>query len=114
MQTLDIFDKQFATDDDCKTYLAAKRWPDGVSCPRCGSKERIYALKSRPFNWVCKSGLQTRDYDGKPVTCDRKNGYRFSVITRTIFQDTKIPLRLWFKVGYLMLTAKKGISSLQV
>src|SRR5262249_46858310 len=41
-------------------------------------------------------------------------GYRFSVITRTIFENTKIPLKLWFKVGYLMLTAKKGISALQI
>ena len=34
--------------------------------------------------------------------------------TATIFQDTKVPLKTWFKIGYLMLTAKKGISSLQV
>jgi hypothetical protein len=46
--------------------------------------------------------------------CGERQGYRFSVTSHTIFQDTKIPLRLWFKVGYLMLTAKKGMSSLQV
>src|SRR5208282_5685440 len=34
--------------------------------------------------------------------------------THTIFQDTKIPLKLWFKIGFLMMTAKKGLSSLQV
>src|SRR5207247_2647190 len=57
----------------------------------------------RPFHWLCKN-----------TDCGGRNGYRFSVITRTIFEDTKVPLRLWFKVGYLMLTAKKGISALQV
>jgi len=114
MQSLDTFDKQFPTDEACKAYLAAKRWPDGVRCPRCDSQERIYKLSAKPFHWVCKSGLNSRDYDGKVVTCDRKNGYRFSVISHTIFQDTKINLKLWFKVGFLMLTAKKGISSLQV
>jgi hypothetical protein len=36
------------------------------------------------------------------------------VITHTIFQDTKVSLRRWFKIGYLILTAKKGISFLQV
>src|SRR5690606_33085290 len=46
--------------------------------------------------------------------CGGRNGYRFSVLSGTIFQDTKVPLKLWFKVGYLMLTAKKGISALQM
>ena len=103
MKTLDAFDREFPTDDDCKRYLAQKRWPDGVRCPRCGSRERIYELKARPFHWTCKN-----------TDCGGRNGYRFSVLTRTIFQDTKVPLRLWFKVGYLMLTAKKGISALQI
>lgn len=103
MQTVDAFDEQFPTDEACKQYLADKRWPDGVRCPRCDRKERVYALKARPFHWVCKN-----------ADCGKRTGYRFSVITRTIFQDTKIGLKLWFKVGYLMLVSKKGISSLQI
>src|SRR5438552_4534356 len=103
MQTLQGFDRQFPTDEACKDYLAGKRWPDGVRCPRCGAKEKVYALKARPFHWICKN-----------ADCGGRNGYRFSVITHTIFQDTKIPLKLWFKVGYLMLVGKKGISALQV
>jgi hypothetical protein len=103
MQTLDAFDKQFPTDDACKAYLVQKRWPNGVRCPRCGASEKVYALKARPFHWVCKN-----------TECGKRNGYRFSVLTATIFQDTKVGLKLWFKVGYLMLTAKKGISALQI
>lgn len=103
MQTMDAFDRQFPTDDACKEYLVSKRWPDGVRCPRCGARERVYALKARPFHWACKN-----------TDCGGRNGYRFSVLTATIFQDTKVPLKIWFKVGYLMLTAKKGISALQV
>lgn len=115
MERLDVFDKQFSTDDACKAFLVAKRWPTGVRCPRCKSGERIYALKARPFHWVCKSGLTSTDVaTGAPVTCNWKNGYRFSVLTHTIFQDTKVPLVLWFKIAYLMATAKKGMSSLQV
>jgi hypothetical protein len=103
MQTLDAFDRQFPTDDACKAYLAKRRWPDGVRCPRCGAKEKVYALKARPFHWLCKN-----------TDCGGRNGYRFSVIAWTIFEDTKVSLRLWFKVGYLMLTSKKGISALQI
>jgi IS1 family transposase len=114
MQTISEFDKQFGTDEDCKRFLTAMRWPDGVICPRCKSKDKVYALKARPFHWVCKSGLNSIDSLGQPVTCDNRNGYRFSVITHTIFQDTKVKLNIWFKVGFLMLTSKKGMSALQV
>jgi hypothetical protein len=103
MQTIDVFDEQFPDDTACKNFLIDMRWPDGVRCPRCKSAERIYALKARPFHWVCCN-----------KGCGERRGYRFSVITRTIFENTKIPLKIWFKVAYLVLTSKKGISALQV
>jgi transposase-like protein/IS1 family transposase len=97
--TVSQFEKLFPTDDACKAYLTARRWPAGVRCPRCGN-ENLYALKARPFNWQCQN-------------CD-KRGYRFSVLVGTIFENTNKPMRIWFKVIYLMLTSKKGISSLQI
>jgi transposase-like protein len=103
MQTIDAFDKEFHDETACKNFLMEMRWPDGVRCPRCKSKERIYALKARPFHWICCN-----------KGCGERRGYRFSVITKTIFENTKIPLKLWFKVAFLILTAKKGISALQV
>ncbi len=103
MQTIDAFDREFPTDEACKLFLISRRWPNGVRCPRCNSAERIYALKARPFHWVCKN-----------ADCGKRAGYRFSVITHTIFENTKIPLKLWFKAAYLVLTSKKGISALQV
>ena len=103
MQTIKEFDASFPDDDACKRYLVAKRWPGEVSCVRCGATERVYELKARPFHWLCKN-----------ADCGGRNGYRFSVLTRTIFEDTKVPLSTWFKVGYLMMTSKKGISALQI
>ncbi len=103
MKTIDAFDKQFPTEEACKAFLVQARWPDGVKCPRCWGTKKIYALKTRPFHWVCKES-----------GCGGRNGFRFSILRGTIFQDTKIPLILWFKVGYLMLVAKKGVSALQM
>jgi hypothetical protein len=103
MDTYEQFDRDFPTDEACKEYIVAKRWPNGVRCPRCNRKEKIYAIKAKPFHWTCCN-----------PDCGKRAGYRFSVTTATIFQDTKVSLRLWFKIGYLMITAKKGISSLQV
>jgi hypothetical protein len=102
MQSFEQFDRDFPTDEACKAYIVQRRWPNGVHCPRCQRQERVYALKT-PFRWTCCN-----------ADCGGRKGYRFSVTTGTIFQDTKVSLRIWFKIGYLMLTAKKGISSLQV
>ena len=113
MQTIVEFDKAFADENACRQFLQDMRWPHGVTCPRCGNT-KVWALKAKPFHWVCKSGETTTDPEGKQVVCAKNGGYRFSVISHTIFQDTKIPLTRWFKVAYLILTAKKGMSALQV
>ena len=101
--TLAELKRDFADEDACKALLRDLRWPDGVVCPRCGKKEKIYALKSRPFHWVCKN-----------ANCGGRPGYRFSVITKTIFENTNYPLRTWFEVIYLVSQSKKGISALQI
>jgi transposase-like protein len=90
---------RFQTEDDCKVFLAERRWPEGVCCPRCGNA-KVWIVKSKPFHWLCKG-------------CN-KNGYRFSVITGTIFENTKYPLVEWFKVAFLMYHSKKGMSALQI
>lgn len=101
--TLSQLMARFTDEAACKAFLQERRWPDGiVRCPRCNN-EKVFAVKSRPFHWVCK---------GKD--CGGRNGYRFSVITKTIFENTNYPLKTWFQVIYLMLQSKKGISALQV
>ncbi len=115
MQTITEFDLAYGTDEQCRAYLVRKRWPDGkITCTRCGS-DRVFALKTRPYHWACKSGAQVRDRKtGEVNECHKRNGYRFSVTSGTIFDNTKIKLNLWFKVGYLLLTSKNGVSALQV
>jgi transposase-like protein len=96
--TVAQFEATFPDEDACRTYLVARRWPNGVHCPRCGNV-KVYALASG-HHWQCE-------------VC-QVNGYRFSHIAGTIFENTNKPLREWFRVTYLMLTSKKGISALQI
>jgi transposase-like protein len=95
------FDKLFPIGDEdaCKAYLKARRWPDGVHCPRCGNP-KVYDLKSRKWHWQCEQCAP--------------DGYRFSIIAGTVFENTNKPLRDWFKVAHLMLTSKKGMSARQL
>ncbi|HEX3943947.1 MAG TPA: IS1595 family transposase [Rhizomicrobium sp.] len=94
------WEKAFPDEDACDAYLTQNRWPDGVHCPRCGST-KAYALPSRKWHWECPD-------------CRQGGAYRFSDITGTIFENTNVDLRKWFRVIHLMLTAKKGVSAMQV
>ncbi len=38
-RNLGELDARFATEDACREYLAALRWPDGFRCPRCGGSK---------------------------------------------------------------------------
>jgi hypothetical protein len=97
-------DRLFATEEACAALLVQLRWPDGkAACPRCGETKRVYALKSRPFHWVCKN--PTEECPGV---------YRFSIRTGTVFEGSNMPLSTWFKVTYILATAKKGMSALQI
>ena len=98
--TLGDFERLFPDEAACADYLVKNRWPDGVKCPRCHNSN--VHPHPKEFNWRC--------YECSPGSV----GYRFSVLVGTIFENTNKPLREWFRVIHLMLTSKKGISSLQV
>jgi len=71
------------------------RWPDGVTCPRCGSRE-VTRLSTRK-KWQCKA-------------CR----YQFSVTAGTIFHKTYVDLPRWMMALWLMCHSPKGISSKQL
>jgi transposase-like protein len=87
---------EFGSEDRCRAYLEALRWPQGVRCIRCGSKA---------------ARISTRDqYDCNNREC----GYQFSVRAGTIFHDSHLPLWKWFLAVYVMGESKKGVSANQL
>ena len=87
------FQSQFATEDGCRSYLAACRWPDGFVCPQCGNRSAHELTGLR--RWQC-------------VGCRRQ----VSLTAGTVLHNTKLPLTIWFWAAYLMTTDKRGISAL--
>jgi transposase-like protein len=80
-------DNQVAID-----HFRAIRWKNGEFCPHCGH-DKVYALK-------------------------RKNIFRcaqcktnFSITVGTIFENSKLPLRVWFGAIWLLTNHPKGIAS---
>jgi len=88
--------RYYANEENCKKLLAQQRWPNGIACPHCGNAGKIYTTNR---------GYKCGDKD-----CHKK----FTVITGTIFENTKIPLNKWFEAIFVISAHKKGISSHQL
>ena len=94
MNIIDL-QKRFSTQHKCEVFLRHKRWPNGVTCPRCGANHP-YWIKERKL-WECSE-------------CR----YQFSVTTGTIFHRSRTPLQKWYVAIWLMVNSKKGISAKQL
>lgn len=86
---------RFHDEDRCRAYLEKMRWPEGVTCLRCG--EKSVSRRKQRHQFQCNS-------------CR----YDFSVTAGTIFHDTHLPLWKWFLAVYLIVEAKKGVSANQL
>lgn len=90
----------FHNEEAAYAYVEARLWPQGAVCPHCGGMERVGKLKgktTRPGLWKC-------------YECRKP----FTVKLGTIFEDSKVPMRLWLQAMYLIAGSKKGISSNQL
>ena len=92
---LPSFIARFGTDDACRDYLFARRWPDGFRCRRCDGR-RCYRLAKRI---VCECSV-----------CD----FQHALLAGTIFEQTKTPLSSWFLACHLFLSSKGGVSALEL
>jgi transposase-like protein len=91
-RTLAELNEAFADPQAAVDHFTAIRWKNGQFCPHCGH-DKVYSLK-------------------------RKNIYRcaqcktnFSITVGTIFENSKLPLRVWFGAIWLITNHKKGIAS---
>lgn len=87
--------EQFGSEDRCRAYLEALRWPDEVRCPRCDSDKISQIVKRNQFDCnVCR--------------------YQFSVTAGTVFNDSHLPLWKWLLCVYLLCESRKGMSANQI
>lgn len=90
-RTLLELERRFSDEASCRAYLFALRWRQGFVCPACGGG----GLAIRRHLWRCENcRLET------------------SVMAGTIFQDSKLPLTIWFRAMWQVTSQKNGISAL--
>ncbi len=92
------------TDEECRQFLAKMRWPDGITCPKCGSYETPYTITRKATSKNVKRTLY------KCRACKKQ----FTATVGTIFEDSHVSLSKWFAAIYLMCSSKKGVSAHQI
>jgi len=93
-----------AINDEAKAvaFFEARRWADSPACPRCGS------VAVRQI--IGKDGQRERHFRWKCADCKRQ----YSVRTGTVFEETRLPLRVWAHAYWRCCASKKGVSALQI
>src|ERR1035441_6677627 len=87
----------FANPDNCRDYLTKRRWPDGVTCPTCGSKDvKFLANQNR---WWCPNEHPKR---------------QFTLKTGTIYEESPLGLDKWLTATWLVTNCKNGVSSCEI
>ena len=97
ISTFQLFER-YPNAESARLYFEERRWHGHVVCPLCGCDERISARTGKRAGYYrcgdCKS--------------------EFTVRTGTVFERSHVPLHKWIYAMYLVVTARKGISSLQL
>ena len=97
MNLINVFEK-FPDQKACIAHLEKARWGDEAACPHCGSNKVARKKENRRVGrWNCHGCKSS-----------------FNVLSKTIFQKTKIPLQKWFLGVAILLNAKKSVSSHQL
>ena len=85
----------FSDPDRALTAAIALRWPDGVTCPRCGHDKHSFISTRRI--WFCKG-------------CKKQ----FTVKVGTIFEDSPLGLDKWLIAMWMLCNCKNGVSSYEI
>ncbi len=84
----------FSSSENCMSYMVARRWPNGVTCPTCGGHKVVFSEKHS--RWQCSSHHAKR---------------QFTLKTGTIFEDSPLGLDKWLPAIWMLCNCKNGMSS---
>jgi transposase-like protein len=87
----------FSNPVNCRNYVIARRWPNGVTCPQCGSSNILFLEKYE--RWECREKHSSR---------------QFTLKTGTVMEDSHIGVDKWLTAMWQIVNCKNGISSYEV
>src|SRR5437667_10467815 len=89
--------RYYANPDHCLAVMVEVRWPTGVKCPTCGSRN-VGFISTRRM-WECR---------------ERHPRRQFSVKVGTIFEDSPLGLDKWLVAVWMIANCKNGVSSYEI
>ncbi len=95
--SLPDFFAQLGTEAQCEKALEKTRWPSGFVCPGCGGSQHSLLHRDGEKLWQCSA-------------CRKQT----SLTAGTIFESTRLPLRLWFLGIYHLSQPKNNVSALEL
>jgi transposase-like protein len=87
----------FANPVNCREYLVARRWPNGVTCPKCGSAKVLFLEKYN--RWHCR---------------EKHPAPQFTLKTGTVMEDSPVGLDKWLTALWMVVNCKNGVSSYEI
>lgn len=93
--SLPDFMSLYGSEEQCRAFVFQSRWPKGFRCPECGH-DQYCEIRSRNCFQCYRCHHQT------------------SLLSGSIYEQTKLPLTKWFLASYLLTQNKNGISALNL
>lgn len=90
------FSKHYPDEASCKEEFKRNREKQGIVCKKCKSEDQYWWLPSKE-QYECKA-------------C----GFRMSLKSGTVMENSKLPFQTWFIAFHLMTSTKKTISALEL
>lgn len=95
--SLTTFVEQYGTEDQCIAAVEEMRWPQGFTCPHCGSANHSIVWHAKVKTFHC-------------LNCDRQT----TLTSGTIFHSTKLALTKWFQAIYFLTQSKNNVAALEL
>ena len=91
--------RQFPDDATAEAWFIARRWPNGIACPHCGSVNVQTGAKHKTMPYRCR---------------EKECAKRFSAKTGTVMEASKLGFQVWMVATFLLSTNLKSVSSMKL
>lgn len=91
------FIARYGTEAKCYRALYRARWPRGFRCPACAHRGRSRFRREGRIYYQCRA-------------CRHQT----TLLSGTLFEGTKLPLRTWFVAIHLLTSTKTNLSALEL
>ena len=95
--SLPEFFARYGSEEQCEAALERVRWPTGFVCPDCAERRHCLVHREGKRLWQC-------------ARCRKQT----SLTAGTIFESTRLPLRLWFVGIYHLTQPKNNVAALEL